>query len=237
MTPSGSCEMRSSSLPAVVGEHLLVAQRRAPTRRGRSRAGRAGPSARCATGGSACRPPASACARASPARDDALAERARSRRDAFAAARAAQRGCAARALRVLARATALRVVRGDVGERRAPVAGLVIFIARRRRVSCAGCAWRRKSSRIGVSSRNERIAGRDGTPDATARRTRTTGRCQRIASTMWSGSDHASTTRLRPRSLTAWWWIELVLTQRRAGIELRERRCPARSTSRGVFCS
>ena len=104
----------------------------------------------------------------------------------------------------------------------APFQGFTIFIGRRRR-SCAG--WRGAGSRRAADGRRGTRVVLDGwnsgchwTPNTYD------GPLQRIASTTRSGSDQASTTSLRPRSFTAWWWIELVLRQRRARVELRERR-------------
>lgn len=163
----------------------------------------AGPSARFATGGSACPPRASACARASPrARRSVRQPRDRHPADGHGG----QRGCAVRASLYLAATARASSVATSAIE--APFQGLTIFIGRRRLVQVA---WRRKSSRIGRSSIKDLIAfgwnsGCHWTPSTYD------GPVQRIASTMRSGSDQASTDRLRPRSFTAWWWIELVLT-------------------------
>ena len=154
--------------------------------------------------------------------------------------RARPRTCAARAAALSAATSAMTT----------PVAGLTIFMlapAKARSRGKASCersarsctrrpcaARRRRGIRRGSACRRRR---RDrparGIPGATGPRTRTPDR--------YSGSprrcDPAPTTLRRrgrgPASFTAWWWIELVLTSVRPGVEAGRARSRARTTSRG----
>ena len=162
-----------------------------------------------------------------------VAELARSPRARFASGSGGPRGLrGARA--VVLGADGLGGVGGDV-EQHGAGGGIgelhgSSFKERRPR-PCGAPRWRGNRRAAGVSSMNEASPGgwNSGchcTPN------RYDGPVQRIASTMRSGSDHASTTRSRPRSFTAWWCTELVLTSAAPRIQVGE--AAARHDRRGV---
>ena len=212
--------MRDALLELLPGGRRRPSRRaaRAPTRRGRSRSAPAGRSARCATGGSACRPRASACARASRCIATIRSRNSRDRGEPLADRRRGPARLRRARARSYLRAHGRGVVGGDVGDQRRRWRDCVIFIGVPGSGSegeGGGLVLRGGREEV-VEERRVVDEARDrrarGTPGATGRRTGTPDPVQRIASTMRSGSDHASTTRSRPRSFTAWWWIELVLT-------------------------
>ena len=124
------------------------------------------------------------------------------------------------------------VVGGQFGDQRA--GGGVVDLQRGHAVQCCARGARRGEKIVEHRGVVEacRASGVGGTRGATARRRRSPGRARRIASTMPSSGQRASTTKPGARSLMAWWWMLLIRRALTPGYSCA-RRVPGTTRRRG----